>query len=41
MKTTFEDAADEFDNETPNDDEVLKCNDCGQWKCVCVELDEL
>ena len=38
---TYEDAQRAYDNETPEDYEVHdeRCEDCGQRRCVCGELD--
>lgn len=42
MKTTYEEAAKEYDEREPHPDEdQLKCPDCGQWKCQCVALDNI
>jgi hypothetical protein len=40
---TYEDAQRTYDNETPEDYEVIEdtCPDCGQRKCVCTGLDGL
>ena len=37
---TYEDLARSYDNETPGDyEDEEKCQDCGQCKCVCGQLD--
>lgn len=39
---TFEDLQRAHDNETPEDDDAPEvCEDCGQRKCVCAQLDEV
>ena len=39
---TFEDAQRAYDNEEePGEDDDLKCTECGQFPCRCVEMDDL